>query len=108
MLIVDDNHARREELSRTLRLSGFPVCAVPSISDVERWPAGQVVITSAEQYTPLWNEVGASHVIVLTETDEEGEALRARGASAWVSRNADPQRPVFLAIALSMELRVAV
>ena len=88
MLLVEGDYARRSRLSRALRAEGMPVVAVGGIADVERWPAGDVVVTESRRFTPLWKEIGAAHVVVLADTDEEGMAACARGACAWVLRDA--------------------
>jgi DNA-binding NarL/FixJ family response regulator len=51
-----------------------------------RWPSGDVVVTGAERFTSLWQEMGATHVVVIASSPEEGAAACARGATMWVLR----------------------
>jgi hypothetical protein len=92
MLLVESDHRRRAQLSEALRTAGFPVTAVGRIAEVERWPDDQVVITDAERFTRWWTEVGASHVIVLTNDPREGESACSQGATAWIERTCPPER----------------
>ena len=88
MLLVERDDERRSQLSHALRAEGMPVRAVRGIAEVERWPAGEVVVTESRRFTPLWKETGAAHVVVLAETDEEGMDACVRGACAWIPRDA--------------------
>ncbi len=88
MLLVEGDYERRSQLSRALRAEGMPVMAVSGIAEVERWPAGDVVVTESRRFTTLWKETGAAHVVVLAETDEDGMEACVRGACAWVPRDA--------------------
>jgi hypothetical protein len=94
MLLVESQPRRRASLKRALRTVGLPVVAVPSLAHVERWPAGQIVATEASRFTPFWKEVGASHVFVLADSEEEGLDCCARGATLWLPRTCRPQRLV--------------
>ncbi len=88
MLLVEADFERRSQLSRALRAEGMPVLAVSGIAEVERWPAGDVVVTESRRFTPFWKETGAAHVVVLADTDEEGMDACVRGACAWIRRDA--------------------
>jgi hypothetical protein len=90
MLLVESQPQRRASLLRALRTVGLPVVAVPSVAHVERWPAGQIVATEAARFTPFWKEVGASHVFVLADSEAEGLACCARGATLWLPRTCRP------------------
>jgi hypothetical protein len=70
----------------------MPARGVSRIADIERWPAGQIVVTDTAHLTPLWKEVGARTVIVLVDRNEDGIASLANGADAWLPR--DRQRAV--------------
>ena len=90
MLLVEADFERRIQLSKALREEGMPVLAVSGIAEVERWPAGDVVVTDSRRFTPLWKEIGAAHVVVLADTDEEGMEACVRGACAWIPRRCTP------------------
>jgi CheY-like chemotaxis protein len=89
MLLLESDARERERLTEALEGAGLPVLGVSSIAEVERWPAGDVVITGADRFTRLWQEMGATHVVVLANTPEEGAAACARGATLWVLRPCD-------------------
>lgn len=89
MLLVEGDYERRSHLSHALRAEGVPVLAVGGIAEVERWPEGEVVVTDASTFTPLWKETGAAHVVVLADSDEEGMEACVRGACAWIPRDAE-------------------
>jgi CheY-like chemotaxis protein len=91
VLLVEGDSNRRMQLSQALRAEGMPVLAVSGIAEVERWPAGEVVVTDARRFTPLWKETGAAHVVVLADTDEEGMEACIRGACAWIPRHCAPE-----------------
>lgn len=91
MLLIEGDSERRAELATALAASGMTVVAVASIAEVERWPEGDVVVTDSERFTPWWVQVGASHVIVLADSAEEGAHACEHGASAWVPRTCSPE-----------------
>lgn len=91
MLLVEGNVERRARLSRALMAAGLSVRAVGGIAEVERWPAGDVVVTDSRRFTPFWKETGAAHVVVLADSTEEGTDACRRGASGWVPRHASPR-----------------
>ena len=88
MLLIEANEERRSRLSRALTEAGVQVRAVAGIAEVERWPAGDVVVTESRRFTPLWKETGAVHVVVLADTSADGDDACRRGASAWIPRHA--------------------
>jgi DNA-binding response OmpR family regulator len=94
MLLLEDDDHERERLTEALEEAGLAVLGVSSIAEVERWPTGDLVITPAERFTRWWQEMGATHVLVLANTPEEGAAACARGATMWVLRPCSPERLV--------------
>jgi CheY-like chemotaxis protein len=90
VLLVEGDYERRSQLSRALRDEGATVLAVSGIAEVERWPAGDVVVTESRRFTPLWKQTGAAHVVVLADTDQEGVDACVRGACAWIPRQSTP------------------
>lgn len=90
MLLVEADFERRNRLSRALRAEGLPVLAVSGIAEVERWPAGELVVTDSRKFTTLWRDTGAAHVVVLADTAEEGMAACDHGATAWIPRRCTP------------------
>jgi DNA-binding response OmpR family regulator len=86
MLLLESDADERLRLTEALEEAGLPVQGVSSIAEVERWPTGDVVITEADRFTMWWKEMGATHVLVLANTPEEGAAACARGATMWVLR----------------------
>jgi hypothetical protein len=91
VLLVESDAVARRELTQALRRAGVPVRDVSSIAEIERWPAGDIVVTEAQRYTPWWKTVGATHVVVIADTPEEGLSACARGATAWIERQAHPE-----------------
>jgi ribosomal protein L37AE/L43A len=71
VVFIDGNERRRDELVSCLKREGIPVVAVSSVAELEGWPVGKVLVTSAHSVTSLWFDVGATHVIVLADSDEE-------------------------------------
>ena len=94
MLLLESDAVERIRLTEALQEAGLPVLGVSSIAEVERWPAGDVVITAAERFTTWWKEMGATHVLVLASTPEDGAAACERGATMWVLRPCDTQQLV--------------
>lgn len=94
MLLLESDDRERAKMTEALEQAGLRVLGVSSIAEVERWPSGDVVITAAERFTRWWKDMGATHVIVLARTPEEGAAACARGATMWVLRPCSPERLV--------------
>lgn len=94
MLLLESDTHERQRLMAALEDAGLPVFGVGSIAEVERWPAGDVVITAADRYTTWWREMGATHVLVLANSPEEGALACARGATMWVLKPCSPERLV--------------
>ena len=87
VLLIEADVDRRTTLSNALRQQGMSVQAVGGIAEVERWPTGDVVITDSRRFTPFWKETGAAYVVVLADSDDEGENACTRGANAWIPRS---------------------
>lgn len=94
MLLLESDAEERARLTGALQDAGLPVRGVSSIAEIERWPAGDLVITDAERFTSWWKEMGATHVVVIANTPEEGAAACAEGATMWVLRTSDTERLV--------------
>jgi CheY-like chemotaxis protein len=77
VVFVDDNDGRREQLVTCLEREGIPVVAASCVAELEGWPVDKVLVTHAGSVTPLWFDMGAAHVVVLADSDEE-RALAAR------------------------------
>jgi hypothetical protein len=77
VVFIDGNDRRRRRLVNCLEREGIPVVAAGSVAELEGWPVGKVLVTHAASVTPLWFDMGASHVVVLADSDEE-RALAAR------------------------------
>jgi hypothetical protein len=71
VVFIDDNDGRRQELVQCLEREGIPVVSASCVAELEGWPAGKVVVTHAASATPLWFDMGAAHVVVLADSDEE-------------------------------------
>jgi hypothetical protein len=88
VVLVDADDARRKQLVLSLRAERIPVVPVSRVADLERWPVGEVLVTDVAHSTRWWLDVGATHMIVLADTDEERRLAQCSGASAMVaSRN---------------------
>ena len=83
-LLLDRDPARLTELGTALRDFGFDVMTVARVADVERWPIGKLVVTDVHFFTPWWKEIGATAVVVLAQTAEQGIYACQRGATAWM------------------------
>jgi hypothetical protein len=90
MVLIESNAERRKELATALRSTGNVVVAASRIAEVERWPIGEIVVAESSFFTPLWNDVGATHVVVLADSPALGRHAVATGASAWVPRHCEP------------------
>jgi hypothetical protein len=71
VVFVDDNDGRREQLVTCLEREGIPVVAASRVAELEGWPIDKVLVTHAASVTPLWFDMGAAHVVVLADSDEE-------------------------------------
>jgi hypothetical protein len=60
------------------------------VAELEGWPVGKVLVTHAASATPLWFDMGAAHVVVLADSDEE-RALAAKFSHEHATvANGDP------------------
>ena len=84
VVLVHADDLRRQLLGEALRAAGFSVSEFSSVAEMERWPAGAIVVTHLRYFTPWWQDVGARHVVVLTDTPSNGEAVYMRTADAWI------------------------
>ena len=82
--LVMTNAARSREIARACRGAGLVVQTVGSISELECWPIGQIVVTDAAYVTPLWGAVGAREVVAFVDVSEGNDALN-NGATRWLS-----------------------
>jgi CheY-like chemotaxis protein len=71
VVFIDDNAGRRQMLVQCLEREGIPVVSAGSVAELEGWPVGKVLVTHAASVTPLWFDMGAAHVVVLADSDEE-------------------------------------
>ena len=94
MLLLESDARERIRLTEALEGAGWPVRGVSSIAEVERWPTGDLVITAADRFTMWWKEMGATDVVVLATTPEEGAAACARGATMWVLKPCNTEQLV--------------
>ncbi len=92
MVLIESDSLRRDLLARTCRDAGIPVLAVGSIAELERWPAGEVVVTESKQFTTWWHEVGAAQVVVLADSQAEGSRCCRLGAALAVARRCPAPR----------------
>jgi hypothetical protein len=91
VLVIESDAARRTAFVQRLCAIGIAVTSVASICEIERWPTGDVVVTDATHFTPFWVTVGATHVVVITDSDADGIDVCRRGATAWVPRSLGPE-----------------
>jgi len=87
-LLIEPDDERLTTLCVALRAEGIDVIAVTRIAEVERWPAGDIVVTSDESVGSWWRDVGAAAVIVLSDTPESDGC--ADGRTVWIHRNCPP------------------
>lgn len=85
VVLVDAATARREQLVPLLRAEGIRVVPVSRVASLERWPAGDVLVIHVAHSMQSWIDVGATHVIVLADTEEERSLAQRNGASAVVA-----------------------
>jgi hypothetical protein len=87
VLVIISDTRLRERVVQALRFTGLLLVSAGRVAEVERWPAGEVVITDLAHFTPFWKTVGATHVIVLADTSAEGTEACRCGATAWLLRS---------------------
>ena len=71
VVFIDGNEHRREKLVKCLEREGIPVVTARTVAELEGWPIGKVLVTQAASVTPLWFDMGAAHIVVLADSDEE-------------------------------------
>ena len=71
VVFIDDNDGRRQKLVQCLEREGIPVVSASSVAELEGWPVGKVLVTHAASLTPIWFDMGAAHIVVLADSDEE-------------------------------------
>ena len=86
-ILIESDPARLARLHRGLHDAGIDVVAVKCIAEIEHRPADTFVITDIDHFTPSWRELGATSVIVLANTREQGIAACQHGATRWLRRN---------------------
>jgi hypothetical protein len=90
VVFVDDNDGRREGLVQCLEREGIPVISAGSVAELEGWPIGKVLVTHAAAVTPLWFDMGAAHVVVLADSDEERALASGMSHERATVANGDP------------------
>lgn len=69
VVLVDPVEPRREGLASRLVREGVPVVAVSRLAEMESWPVGKVFVTDVSTLPRF--QTGATHVIVLADSDED-------------------------------------
>jgi len=90
VVFIDDNDGRRQKLVKCLEREGIPVIAASTVAELEGWPIGKVLVTHAASVTPLWFDMGASHVVVLADSEEERALAAAISHERATVANGDP------------------
>ena len=90
VLLLDLDTRRRNQLASVLRGKGFEISVISYIAEIERWPAGQIVVVDAARFTPWWIEVGAVRVVVLSATAVEETRMYKGVPCMWMSHGAGP------------------
>ena len=91
VLLLSADPECRSEFAAVLRARGFDVCTVRHIAEIQRWPIGEIVVVDARQFTPWWAVIGAAHVVVLSDANEEAEKVSSAVPSTWIRRDSGPQ-----------------
>jgi hypothetical protein len=92
VLVITKDEARRVTLERACRAAGVPARGVSSVSELERWPVGQIVITDVGHLSPWWRHIGAVEVIALVDDAEEGMVALQNGATQWLDSTSTATR----------------
>jgi CheY-like chemotaxis protein len=90
VVFIDDNDGRRQNLVQCLEREGIPVVSAGSVAELEGWPVGKVLVTAAASVTPLWFDMGAAHIVVLADSDEERALASAFRHERATVANGDP------------------
>jgi hypothetical protein len=83
--------------------AGFSVTGAGCLADIERWPAGDIVVTDSRYFSTWWKRVGATHVLVLANVAGDGIDACSRGARAWIPRLCSPEALVSVLRSLDEE-----
>ncbi len=84
VLVIESESTLRRHVVKELEVIGTTVTSISRVSELERWPHGEIVITDFKHFTPFWLTAGATHIIVLTDCAAEGADACRRGALTWV------------------------
>jgi hypothetical protein len=60
------------------------------VVELEGWPVGKVLVTHAASVTPVWFDMGAAHVVVLADSDEERALAAGISDERATVANGDP------------------
>lgn len=90
VVFIDDNDARRQRLVTSLQREGIPVVAAGSVAELEGWPVGKVLVTHAASVAPFWFEMGAAHIVVLADSEEERALAATIAHERATVANGDP------------------
>jgi hypothetical protein len=90
VVFVDDNDGRRQRLVQCLEHEGIPVVSASSVAELEGWPVGKVLVTHAAWLTPFWFDMGAAHIVVLADSDEERALASGMNHERATVANGDP------------------
>jgi hypothetical protein len=83
VVIIADATCRRM-VEAACQQVGIAVVAVTEISELERWPVDQIVVTDAAHLTPWWKTVGATRVILTAPHGSAAMVAVDRGATDWI------------------------
>jgi hypothetical protein len=75
VVLIDTDETRRVKLTSCLVREDIPVRAATCLADLETWPVGKVLVTNVGSLSRL--EMGAQHVVVVADSDEERAAADA-------------------------------
>jgi hypothetical protein len=90
VLLLDLDARRRNQFASVLRGEGFEISVMSYIAEIERWPAGQIVVVDAARFTPWWIEVGALRVVVLSAAAVEETRVYNGVPCTWIPHGAGP------------------
>jgi hypothetical protein len=90
VLLLDLDTRRRNHFASVLRGKGFEISVMSYIAEIQRWPAGQIVVVDAARFTPWWTEVGAVRVVVLSATAVEESRMYNGVPCTWIPHGAGP------------------
>ncbi len=91
VLLLSADLKCRSNFAVALRSRGFEVCTAGHIAEIQRWPIGEIVVVDVRQFTPWWAVVGAAHVVVLSDGNEQIEKISSGVPSTWIRRESGPE-----------------